>query len=382
MKEYIFTARAKASAIIPFGEGLDMDFLTAGRRLNLKMFTRRVGPGGSTLGDLTVIGRAEAETLEDAATQVTRAREMAMFVSIASNAMIGDLEPEHVYEVTPGVTERDFLQRFIPADELSYADRSVPVGATAAFIFALTNHAERDRLIRAISQYSDALARWQSGNELSALSHLFMGVEAIKTACWRDEISRRGISAETLAIEWGFDGAERLRLEQFLDQNARVRLVFEGDREHHRIAKKVSDDFEHGFQNAGKLFAPSRGALVPTARYLRKAILKMVGMDATDEATLLGDRYLEPRGPAQLEMYLRGKLIGDGTILAEDGYDHPFCDWNLNIETTRNEDGSHSSKFSPKLTVRIAEKMTFKPTKMEVFARGVFNPPSATEQRD
>jgi hypothetical protein len=48
---------------------------------------------------------------------------------------------------------------------------------------------EKSRVVRAIVQYTDALQHWKRGSELYALSHLYMGVEAVTPLVIRREIN-------------------------------------------------------------------------------------------------------------------------------------------------------------------------------------------------
>lgn len=380
MKQYTITARAKASAAFPRGQALGMNYDLGDRQLHLEMHTRRKGEEGAFLGDLQVTARTAARSVEEAAALVTRGREMAIMVSLAANAAIHPLEAELVYETTPGVEEREYFQRFVPEDEMSYADRVVPIDETAGLLSLIASHEQRDRLIRAISQYSEALLRWEHGNELLVLAHLFMGVEAIKKACWRGEITRRGITKEELACEWGFSADGRVRIDDFLDRSARLRLVFKDDAKHHRIAKEVSDSFEHGFANAGTLFKPAASALVPTAAYLREAIFNLLELPDEHREVLLSDTYKYPKGPAGIEQYFRALLIGPPDArLAAEGQDHPYCIWQIEVEARQEEDGSRVYEHKPSMTPVIGQGIMLRPLNHEVWARGTFKPKSAAE---
>jgi len=355
-----------------------MDYDLAGRPLHLEMHTRRKGADAELICDLQVTAFTEAESIEEAAALMTRGREMAIMVSLATNCAIAPLEVELVYETTPGVTERDFFQRFVPEDQMSYADRSVPLDATASLLTAIAHSGERNRLIRAISQYSEALQLWENGSELLVLSHLFMGVEAIKKAAWRAEVTTRNISKESLAAEWGYDKNGRLGIDDFLDQMARVKLVFQGDSSTHKVAKKVSDSFEHGFANGGHLFAPAASAIVPTAKYLRAAIIGLAKPPPEYSSALLSDLYSSPRGPAGVDHYFYGKLRGpESAKLAAEGQDHPYCIWRIDVKARRKDDGSHEYEHKPTMTPRIGPDIQLVPLKHEAWGKGTFSPKSA-----
>lgn len=383
MKNYTITGRARSSVAFRAGDALGMDYDLEGRALHLEMHTRRKGANAEFMGDLQVTAFAEAESVEEAAALITRGREMAIMVSLATNCAIAPLEPELVYESTPGVEEREFFQRFVPEDQISYADRVVPLEATASLLTALALHEERDRLVRAISQYSEALQRWDNGNELLILSHLFMGVEAIKKVAWRAEVAARNIMKDDLASEWGYEKSGRFGVDEYLDRNARLKLVFQGDALHHRIAKDVSDSFEHGFANGGHLYKPAASAIVPTAKYLREAIIDLAKLPVEHRTVLLSSKYSSPRGPAGLEQYFRGKLIAPADErLAVDGQDHPYCIWQIEVVARRKEDGSHEYEHKPTMTAMIGSGVKLVPLNHEVWARGTFNPKSAADEHE
>lgn len=378
MKTYTVTGRAKSSVAFRQGDSLAANYVLDGRRLHLVLATRRKGANGEFMGDLQVTGYVEAESVDEAIAHITRGREMAAILSVATNSAIAPLEGELAYETTPGVEEREFFQRFVPEDDLSYADRVVPLDASCALLTAIAHHHERDRLVRAICQYAEALDHWENGNELLVVAHLFMGVEAIKKTAWRAEMASRNLTKEALAADWGFEEGGRLRVDEFLDRTARVRLVFQGDAEHHRIAKDVSDNFEHGFANSGKLWKPAASAIVPTAKYLRDAILRLSGMGTDERAVLEGDAFADPRGPAGLEQYFHGKLLAaPGAQLAPDGQEHPHCIWEIEVFARRSESGGHEYEHKPKMTAMIGPEVKLQPMKNEVYARGKFKPAAA-----
>jgi len=209
--------------------------------------------------------------------------------------------------------------------------RFVDVPRTAALIGAVETSKEKHRLIRAISQYSEALKSWRPGAELLAVSHLFMGVESLKKAAWRHLVSAQGISARQLGAQWGFDENGRMNLDTFLDAEARVRLIFSANQECHQLAKYVSDHFEHGFSNAGELHTKARNCVIPTARHLREAIFSLLSLEM-DTLHVFTSDYAEPRGPARLEQYFFAELMGGGEKLAAEGSEYPICLWRSSFD--------------------------------------------------
>jgi hypothetical protein len=126
-------------------------------------FSTRYVPAGLSVplpGDFAVVVEAEAETVDEAATWVTVGRELASVISVAANAAIAPLKAELVYDITPGKLEREFFQRLEPADQGTLSSRTVPMEPSSALLSAIGAHIERNRLLRAVMQYNEALLRW------------------------------------------------------------------------------------------------------------------------------------------------------------------------------------------------------------------------------
>jgi hypothetical protein len=208
-------------------------------------------------GDLWFDAAGSAIDIPDAGARFTDfARDVAAVIALVSNAATAPLEPELIFEIGSGLVERDYFQRWLEPDKVAGTSRFIDAGATSSVIGAVAAHPDRDRLVRAISQYSQALGWCRTGYELLAMAHLFMGAESLKKAAWQHLLATSGSSADQLAREWGFKDNGRESLEQFLDQQARVRLVFKNDSGCHKAAKHVSDHFEHSFSNAASCIPP------------------------------------------------------------------------------------------------------------------------------
>jgi hypothetical protein len=325
---------------------------------------------------LDVIG--EAETAEDAAAVFSNAgRDVAAFISLITNAAVAPVEPELVYEVTPGVTRRSFFQRFVPADAVTLSSRFIDLETIGPLVEGLLKlpDKDRDRLARTISQYSEALRYWRMGNEVLVISHLWMAVEALKRACWRQELARLSITQQQLAAEWGYDPSGSLREKEFLDRVARKRLIFQDD-PIHAVAKNVSDAFEHGFQNAGTLYVPAREAMLPTARFVRRAVLNILERSTENHAGLTQDKYERPRGPDELELYWRTTLCGEAEHLGLPGDEYPMYQCEFGLEKVSFNAETDKFEFTPKMsmTALIAKGLTFEGGSFEVWDAGYFAP--------
>lgn len=328
-------ARGAATAILRQGAEVEVPYEQDGIPIRLLFRTRYLDRGHQILvpGDLWLDAMGEAKDLSSAAAVFTNAgRDMASFVALAANAAVAPLEPELIFEVRPETSRREHFQRYVRPDDFAFTSRFIDPAATAGLITAVATSPERDRLVRATSHYCEALRDWRVGHELLALSHLFMGVEAIKTASLRHYLATKNMAREALAGEWGFADNGRLTIAAFLDQEARVRLVFKGDVESHRLARRTSDAFEHGLENAGKLYEPAGQCLVATAAYLRQAIIEVANVPDDIRKALLSDAFKRPRGPAGVDSYIRSTLVGAGEDLAAAGNEYPHYGWKHQIK--------------------------------------------------
>lgn len=380
-KSYRVTGRSQASFIFRLGDEISTDYVRDGITGRVTLGTRYLECGYDipVPGDLMMAIEVEsAENAEEAFTWVTVGHELASLISLATNAALAHPEGELVIETTPGKSEREHLQRFVPGDKGTFSSRTVPMDATVAFMSAVAVSPERNRLLRAVTQYNEALFRWKMGNELLSLSHLFMGIEAIKKACLRCYMQTHDINKTELAELWGFDPKRSQSLDHFLDSEARVRLAFHGDALHHKIARAVSDSFEHGLKNGGELFKQAREALVPTAKHLRHSILEVANIDEQHFQTLTGSAFSRPRGLGGLEQYFRSVLVGE-EVQGSDGWPHPCWDWKHSIKAVKfdAENGVYSFTPDHNMTARISPSHVFKPGNLEVWDGGVYMPSSA-----
>jgi hypothetical protein len=371
-RRFRMAARASAAALIRPGEELHVRYKLDGKDIDLTFRTRYLDLGFSDKvpGDLWVDAEGEADGLLDAARNFgNAARDIAAVIALAANAAVSEVDPEVVFESTSGITtKRPYFQRYMAPDAFAMTSRFVDVPRTVALISAVEASEEKNRLIRAISQYSEALKSWRLGAELLAVSHLFMGVEALKRAAWRHLALVQSISDTTLGAQWGFDENGQMKLHNFLDAEARVRLIFSGDQECHRLAKYVSDHFEHGFSNAGNLHPKARNCVIPTARYLREAIFSLLSLDG-DILQAFTSEYAEPRGAARLEQYFFGELIGNGEKLAAEGSEYPICAWRSSFEDVSFNSAiqKYQSKPRNELTLSCAPGVSLTPTRFEIW---------------
>lgn len=387
MKRFRVIARAASTALVRPTEQLHVNASLDGRPVTLKFRTRYLDQGFAVRvpGDLWMDADGEASDLHLAASAFTNlGRDVAAILALGVNASIAPFEVEVVYETTPDIDQREYFQRFVPPDTPAMTSRFIDISACGELVSAFAKSGQRDRIVRATSQYYEALRNWRSGSELLALAHLFMGVEAVKKACWRNCIAVSDKSKEQLGAEWGYKEDGRLSIDAFLDAEARLRLVFQGDRDCCQLAKGTSDHFEHGFSNAGSLYKGAGECLVATARYLREAILSLVDISAESRDVLLGDKYRKARGPSGVDTYLRAYLKGEIDKLAAEGTDYPFCEWVAKLKNVAFDSERDKYAFTPdhSWTARLGQGATLESMRVEIWDVSSFSPPGHGEQGD
>lgn len=167
--------------------------------------------------------------------------------------------------------------------------RLTDVEATQALWAARWAHAD-DRVARAAVQYELALQRLEHNEDVLALAHLYMGVEAITRAVIAVECSDRELSEQDLGRALGLDPT----LDRFgsaLQSEVRRQLIFMGDIDTYGAARGASDGIEHGFATWDQLWATPDDVTKLTAGYLRAAILRTSGTSADVQERLRGAPY-------------------------------------------------------------------------------------------
>ncbi|MBS9718546.1 hypothetical protein ACFFUT_04795 [Pseudohalocynthiibacter aestuariivivens] len=354
MKTFRVTARSKASSIFRSDDKLEVHSELDGRLVRYMFITRYVK--NFTVphpGDMMVFAQGDAPNCMEAAQSfLMHGQVLIAIIACVANAHASILEPEISFEVEPESDRGEYFQRFMRADKPALTSRFINVEAASKAITAVHASDEQDRIIRATAQYAQALRNWRHGFELIALSHLFMGVEAIQKACLRHKLKKDGKTSEELAADWGWvEGGGNMTIQQYLDAAAKGELVFQSDRDTYNAAKDVSDRYEHGLENMGTLIPRARDNLVLTAKYLREAIFSVLDLDQDTLEKIMGEPYNKPRGPLGQELYLSGELTGVSENYPPDGFDWPSLFWKNGIKDITFDEHVDKYKYHPDMTV-------------------------------
>jgi hypothetical protein len=231
------------------------------------------------------------------ATQVSNV--VSQMLSLFGNGAIDDMKPQLLLSIS-GDTRPEFVQ-FNPGPwSLGHASNAIRDAAAGSAVVALLNDSNIGVLYTATRNYSLALRDFAPGQDTFAVSHLFMGIEALKQLAIEDELRKRGgWQRNQLAAEWAVTTSQ-------LENEGRLRLLFQGDSDTHREAKAASDGLEHGYLTFADVQKHAEAAKAKTAEYLRTAILRLMGLDEATRDELLTDEFSTPPQPGEFQ-----GIVGD-----------------------------------------------------------------------
>lgn len=318
-----------------------------------------------------VDARGEAPSLDEAISSFWNASAIIMGVlALTTNANNGPLEVELAYDNTPQATKREFLQRCLRQETgIPSQGRNCDCPATVALLTALERSPEIKRLSRAIVQYHLALSYLKPGHETLCLNHLFIGIEALTDAALRRLCIRLNKTDREIALDWGIStaGPDR-KWKGILLAEVRKRIVFQGDNESHKAAKAASDGFEHGYMDLYEVHSTAKVVRDKTASYLRSAILDLLEMDENAKQRLEKEPYRTPLETWMPWKQVRGAILGDASHLGAKNQEYPILKWQSSISSvSRTENGEYVLRPDEKMTVHLAEGLTFEPHSVEVW---------------
>jgi hypothetical protein len=376
VSQYVVVFRALSAPMFPRGKEIKIDNTTSLGTVRLTYRTHHVNIGLAhpLPGDLWIDARGPANSVENAVSVFGGIiGTLTPIISFSTNAAISDLEPELVFNNTYGLKTRDFLQSMLPGKRpIVHVGRKVNSEATIGLINAIETSSEKDRIVRAILQYSLALRHWRWGHETLATAHLYIGMETLTQAVIRSRLAASNINHEQFARDLGINPdnlAPNCTLPQAIEVAVRKHLLFQGDDQCYKDAKDASDGFEHGFMPFDKIRNKARAVRDKTAKYLRKAILDLVGIENTYRDILLATPYNVPLGNWPVVKYIRGQLLGDSDNLAAKGKKYPVMSWRSTIKSVDfSESGEYDIKFEETLRAHLDNGISFQPGSFEVWA--------------
>ncbi len=368
-KRFVVVVRGPAAFFFhPDDRLIVEDFPSAMGPVNIAYTTRWLKKGDDIIlpGHLWIEIRGHATTLEDALVAFGNAAlSLLPIFSLSANAAVDEPEIELGFDNTPGATERDYFQCYLPPEtEMLHVVRRIKVEPTVALLKAVTTHPEAERLLRGANQYRLALDSWRLGRESLALAHLWMALEAITKTKLRAICESRKITEIGLASSLGI-------IQDKLDSVIRRDFLLQGDIECYKKGKQASDGFEHGFLEYDKIREHSKEIRHRMASYLRRALFELCNLAADVIDVLTTDPNDKPLGYRPVVKYFRGKLVGEGDELSTPGSAYPFMRWTPSIKSAGfKADGRFDVTLSETLTAELAEGIKFRRVSHEVWKAG------------
>lgn len=206
-----------------------------------------------------------------------------------------------------------------------------------------------------------------------ATAHLFMGMEALTKVVLRKRLLESDSSEEVLARRMGLDPLSLgpcERLSTLLEAAIRRKVLFCGDDECHRDAKKASDGFEHGFMTFEEIREHASLVRDKTAAYLRTAILDLLEgvLGQEHRQALLSAPYHEPLGRWSFVKYVRGELVGESDALSSEEMEYPLLQWRSVIKQAQMDDsGEYRLVIEETLSPNLGDDISFRPKSFQVW---------------
>lgn len=168
-----------------------------------------------------------------------------------------------------------------------------------------------------------------------------------------------GKSEQELATSYGLDIGDKNWKRDLLTE-IRQQSVFQGDQETHRLAKLVSDGFEHGFRAANELQSEAAEVCDKVFEYLRKAVVDVLGLPAEIANQIQARKPLDWRSTHK---FINGWLVADFSQgrLGSSEVLYPQLIWGSDLKAmTINDNESISYTFEEKFTPQFREGVQFK----------------------
>jgi len=341
--------------------------------VRVRTFTRWVAIGGDSVPrELIVEVRGRAGSLDEAAGKFQMiASPVAAMIGFTANVRVGPLEVHLAYECTAGATERQFLEVFVPDERGAVTDgriirRDLLEAACLAF-FALEK--ENGQVSRALRQYELALRQWYLGGEWLALSHLYMGVEALTEAVLRKARADRGFTtSEELARSLGVDtdDPDRRRMQTKFRGRVREQMIFDGDHDTYKTAKDASDGLEHGFLELDEIARHAVKCADKTFHHVRRTIIELLRLPAGAAEGLMA---VKPKDVQSRRKVIRGRLAGAAEDPAAEGELYPHLEWTSSVASVTRDGSGFKFRDTDKFTLRTHADVTFQFDQLLVYGR-------------
>lgn len=363
--QYVVVIRAGSRLRFSPRENLQINAIIASRHVTFTFQTRYIEDNfeAAVPREIWIEARGQAESLNEAVEFFTNfANSILSVISFCANGYAGECIFHLAYDNTPQKNEREFFEQFVSDEKgLPLPSRVIKPNLVLPVLQQVASNPFFNRVTQAIVQYTLALEHWKRGSEVLCIAHLFMGMETLVYVIRSLEMSRLSCSSsEELALSLGIPLKE-------LDSTLRRTILFQGDNDTHKQAKRASDGIEHGFLSFTEIRPLAQVVRDKTARYLREALIKLLELPQDIATALLMRPYDEPIGTIGYVRYFRGKLIGNEENLAAEGEEYPIMEWRFDVNAFAVQDEKVTITFSQHITPRIGPNTQLLPMSVEIY---------------
>ncbi|MDD7965895.1 hypothetical protein [Actinomycetospora lemnae] len=196
-----------------------------------------------------------------------------------------------------------------------------------------------------------------------------MAMETLTPIAKSATIEDAGTQPELLA-RWNIDVTS-------LDPEIRRRVLFQGNDQAYREAKKASDGFEHGYLDFETIKQYSATHHTAVAHYVRNAIIQFSGLADPLASRLLSPRFSRPLPSIPMAKYVRGVLHGDVSKLAQEDMAYPYVRVETIVKSASYSDATVDVTPEFRVTPVVGEGITARDLNFEVWGpdTATYEPP-------
>jgi hypothetical protein len=275
-------------------------------------------PAEDVASDLLIETRVQAKSLQDAVNEgLQAAHSQLLGLTAAANAFVANPMLVAAYEVDPGVADREWIQRYQPPEHpIPPNTREITTAAAGEFMRAAEYHPHRSRFGRVLAFYREALRYAETDSALLAVEYLHITAETL-TPVLRDLIcDELDLRDEELYVHFGVD-ATASDGERTVLSRIRLQEIYGGDHQLRRQVERLSNGFEHGFEDLDLAKDTARGIVASAGKRVRNAILRAAGLAPATLSHLNSDRFSVPMPLFSTEYFYVGSLrVDDERLLA------------------------------------------------------------------
>jgi hypothetical protein len=262
--------------------------------------------------------RVQAQSFNAAVNEgLQAAHSQLLGLTVAANSFVANPVLVAAYEIDPGVVEREWIQRYQPPEHpIPPNTREITSAAAGEFMRAAEHHPHRSRFGRVLAFYREALRYAEKDSALLAVEYQHITAETL-TSVLRDVIQDDlNLTDEQMYAHFGVD-IDVPNAKGALLKCIRLQEIYGGESDLRRQVERVSNGFEHGFEDLNAAKDAAENVVGDAGRLVRSAILRVARLRRETLSYLDSERFVVPMPLFSVEYLYMGKLrVDDETLLA------------------------------------------------------------------